>query len=260
MSNYLKKMILGMSAGVDSSRNRRTLLEARQRNAGLACYGTVQDMLALFGDETRETTKQRDRLTRVLIAEHRLRKSSFWSTVLFIAYYPMLVSLRFRLRSVPHTSDELDQLVMSTFLEVLESAPVDGVTRMSLHLRRQTARELFRTIRWESVPEDSFGDFDRTPSTAGLSDCFGNEQAVQFVFGDLYRQVSSEVDELALRAILATVLGGEESQSLARHLTRDEPATEKRFHELLKRRKTRALRLLEQILSPRDALFDRSVP
>jgi hypothetical protein len=127
------------------SRYESVLARAATRDAVLAFEGTEAFRQALC-DRRPATHGERDALTRAVLAEHRRSSHPLWPTALMIAFSPMLASLRARIRgAVPlRAPDELDQTVVTAFLESLERVALR--TNMAARLRSATERAVFRAL------------------------------------------------------------------------------------------------------------------
>jgi hypothetical protein len=113
----------------------------------------VLDALDMLDDESEETYPEREALTRALILEYQAHPSSFWSAMITLAYLPMLRRLRGRLTS-SQTTDDLDQLLIEIFLEVVAAFPLaTQKTRTALLLRQATQRELFNRLKHDRTKQ-----------------------------------------------------------------------------------------------------------
>jgi len=131
---------------VQTSRATRLWSNTRTNNRAFVPYPTILDALDMLNDESEATYPEREALTRALIHEYQMHPTSIWSAVITLAYLPMLRRLRGRITS-SQTTDDLDQLIVETFLEVVAAFSLDtSKTRTALLLRQATQREVFRLL------------------------------------------------------------------------------------------------------------------
>lgn len=124
--------------------------EAKKRHPALAGHETPLSVLAVLGDESERRWAEREALTRTLVTEEQARPHPLWGALLLAAYYPMLSRLRHRIYGHDLDPEDFDQLVVSTFLEVVRAFPLtERRDRTSMHLRQMTQRRVFRHIREE---------------------------------------------------------------------------------------------------------------
>ena len=102
----------------------RVFDEAKARHRCLARHATVLSALAVMGEESPAGWVEREALTRALIEEHQATSLPFWASALLVAYYPMLSRLRHRIWGDALDRDDLDQLVVSCFLQVVAAFPL----------------------------------------------------------------------------------------------------------------------------------------
>jgi hypothetical protein len=260
MTDRLKELTEHMRRDVLSMRHRRQFADAQQRSARLAQYATPADALTVLKSDTAELADERDPLTHALLLEHRRGASSFWSTMLVVAYYPMLSCLRYRLVSARLTPDDLDQLVLCTFLGTLDELSLpEGPRHIALRLRRSTARTLFRVLRRNDPKEELGEPLESDLWKAIRSDSLELQHETQLVFGDLCRRFRDELEPMALEVIAATVLGGQETQAYIEGIEHGCPHRRRRTYQRLKRKRSRALARMRCALTRDDILFERSV-
>jgi hypothetical protein len=124
--------------------------ETKKRYAALAEHETPLSVLAVLGDESTRRWAEREAVTRALVTEEQERPHPLWAALLLAAYYPMLSRLRHRIYGNDLDPEDFDQLVVSTFLEVVRAFPLaDKRDRTAMHLRQITQRRVFRHIREE---------------------------------------------------------------------------------------------------------------
>lgn len=116
----LSQMEPALRAEVSLPRNQRRFAEARGEDPALAPCETPHDLLRVLDDASAEGYPEREALIRAAIGAYQRRPSSFWSSLLALAFYPMLRHLARRAITGPETgAGELEQIVMARFLGVI---------------------------------------------------------------------------------------------------------------------------------------------
>lgn len=216
--------------------------DARRRHPALAPYPTLADVLAALADDRDQTYPERDAITQALLAEHRTSRHSLWSSVLVVAYLPMLHGLRRRLHSDFIPPDELNQIVLTAFLDALNEPYRD---RVAMRLRQRTTRAVFATLRSDLPADDAPAHIDdNAPIDTRPSD----------LARLMNRAAQKGVSHAGLEVVENTVLRGE---FLRKHVERVGPSDKRereRMYQRLKRRRSRALHQLRSLLgqSPDD--------
>jgi hypothetical protein len=127
----------------DAERHGATFERARVANEALAAYGSLPDLIQALDYASRLTTGEREALLFAVLAEAQKAPHPLWQGLLVHAFAPMLRRLRGSLAG--DDADELDQLVLSGFLEALASLPASTRAEyISVMLWRQTSRNVFR--------------------------------------------------------------------------------------------------------------------
>lgn len=167
----VRRQVLTAPAGV-------TFESARSRHAVLARQATVQALLDLMRDESPGRWSEREAVTRALVAEQQRNACGLWASLLLCAYYPMLSRLRHRIYGHAFDDDDLDQLVISGFLQVVADLDLDEVPdRTAMRLRQRTERRVFKTLRREQdesrsraeLDEETAASDDDPPEPKGLT-------------------------------------------------------------------------------------------
>jgi len=250
MSNRLQALVGRMRRDALSSRYRCVFVEALQPGECLAQYQSVADVLEVFSDRHSARFEEINYLTGALIVEHRKRTNPLWATLLAIAYHPMLSCLRSRAVSASIAPTELDQLLLCAFLETLETIPIErNSTQLVLLLHRRTARAFFTMLKRELNTESLLAQLELAAPEALHPRSLERQQRNQLLFADLCRRIGDDIDDVDLRLIAASALGCDET-----------PLAEQLAHhgEGLRRKRTRALVVLREAISPKDGLFDPS--
>jgi len=157
----LKKMkrVLVIELGTESNMN--LFQKTKRRYKALADHETAMSVLALLSNESPRHWEEKDNLVRALIEESQTHPHSYWGTLLTIAFYPMLSRLRGRITGNALTRDDFDQLVLTSFLEVVEIFPLDNKSdRTCMYLRQMTQRRVFRRLRLEQAAQEAVRSAD----------------------------------------------------------------------------------------------------
>lgn len=222
--------------------------------------GFVDVLLARMADERADSWTDREALTRAFLAEHqRDGAHGVWSALLLLAYFPMLSHLRFRLRSETLDGQDLDSIVISSFLEVIATLDLDAVRdRTAMQLRQRTQRKVFHLLgraRAEhryvalatEVParlREHISSASPHPAERENSEQADSEQTV----AQLLAVAGHELPPEQLEIVVATVLRKERLRSYARRCAADGETAE-RVYQRLKRRRTRAMDRLRGLIS-----------
>lgn len=268
---------------VDNSQYSALLEEARADSPELAQHKTVRSILAALEDTSPGRYEEREALTRALIAELQRKPHPLWSSLLQIAYFPMLFRLRGRILGEVVVGHEIDQVVVTSFLYALDSLPIgEDRDRLCMHLRQNTQRRVFRSLRKEQRVHDSF--FLRnhqdiawlaeqhyepeeaevpeqdwrclwpatSPASSSPLDSEDRAELVSFIIEQHCHILSPGELEL----VIATLVRGEKLTAYARCLSRGEPpAEQKRVYQRIKRRHSRARAKLRAALEHRRPSF-----
>jgi len=146
----LHQMKCALRAEVRAERNQKRFEQAKNHQLELREHETVLSVLAVLGDESSLRYAEKEALTRALLREHKRRPHPFWNAVLVVAFYPMLARLRGRIFGDAVPGDDLDQIVLSSFFEVVRNFPLSQRRdRTCMYLRQMTQREVFKRVRAE---------------------------------------------------------------------------------------------------------------
>ena len=111
----------------------------------------------------------KEALTRALIREHRRANVWIFGGALLVAYAPLLVCLRCRLRSPALEDDELDQVLVGEFLgAVVRFDDAVHPDRALMHLHQNTRRAVFELLGDEQQHWTLAEEIARNPEI----DCF----------------------------------------------------------------------------------------
>ena len=274
-----QQMFDGLKRVALSPKHARRFEEARCRHPVLVAHRSMATVLAAMDQDARDTYADKDALTRAFIAEHQAAPSSFWASVLLVAYYPMLSRLRHRIYGDALADDDLDQLVVASFLTVVAEFPLaDRRDRTAMHLRQMTRHLVFRWVRQElreqkvvllAEPEriDELKEEVRPPDCDPSSPGSPGRQAHLIDEGAVKTLLVTRFGDVVDRGKLDLVLTLVQGEPLNRRVDRlfaDRPAEERtRIYERLKRCRKRTIKELRQEISdspcpfspPREALY-----
>lgn len=123
----------------------RTLTEARGRHAALAPFETLEEFRRAVAPASALTPHARSMLVRALVQEAQRGSSRVWSSLLVIAFAPMLC--RFRSRVTRRLDADLDSAIVCAFLNAIHAVRIGAFT--SLALRWATEKEVLAARRAE---------------------------------------------------------------------------------------------------------------
>lgn len=220
----------------------------RLAEAALMPHPDVVSVLATLAQDAEATYPVRDGLTRALLARHRHDKAQLWSSMLAVAYFPMLSRLRHRIVGDAVPRDELDQLVLTAFWSTLAELPVDGrgSDRLPMRLRQRTQRMVFRTLKKEREQQHSSLDDD---SSAAHEQEFKAVQGVSRSAGEdridlallLEKAATDGVPPAALEVLAATVLRRELLRNYVVRIGPSDEVERARLYQRLKRQRSRVM-------------------
>lgn len=245
--------------------------ESKQRYPALAEHETPLSVLAVLGDESERRWAEREALTRALITEEQQRPHPLWAALLLAAYYPMLSRLRHRIYGDDLDPEDFDQLVVSTFLEVVRAFPLgERRDRTCMHLRQMTQRRVFRHLREEHaarvlIAPDDISDMPPFAPEAwpgvprpkrrrkARTEPVDDREAVELLTS---RAACLGQDQLDL--VITTIVRGERLRVYVNRTYSDrDPDERDRIYQRLKRQRSRTLARLRGLLAdlrcPRSA-------
>jgi hypothetical protein len=252
---------------VTSARHAGIFEEARSREPALVPHGTILSALAALADDSERHYAERDAVTRALLAEHQRSPRAFWHAALLLAYAPMLMRLRGRLIGATFTADDLDQLVLESFLRVVSRFPLERrPTRVAMHLRQDTQRAVFRSLCREQDYQKQLLELEEMASRDDDFEVFvpdpGDGTLLEDEREELARLLvalgAGTVPEKLLQIVIATELGDER---VGTYVKRTHPALEgaaiEAVYQRVKRQRLRTLERLRPVLkaaamSPRE--------
>lgn len=240
--------------------------QAQEREPALATHHTVSATVAMLSDEREDTYPEREALLRALVREHQQHPSQLWSSLLLLAFLPMLLRLRGRLTSAALSSEELDQMVLEAFLDEAHALPLDRYhTRCAMHLRQQSQRRVFLQLRRQQrfhdqteLVEDpmelaAFRNHAPAPDDVivGGSSALDDPEALLAL---LVAHLGDRIPRDRLELLAHTMPGGESVRAYAARLHPDltDEALE-RAYQRLKRARLRTQQRVQSLLSPSES-------
>ena len=254
MKVTFRRMFAGLRAEVRSPKHRALFEEARLRHAALGRHSAVAPLLAVLADNDCASYAEKEALTRAVIAEQQARPNSFWAALLLVAYYPMLSRLRHRIYGQAVAAEDLDQLVVASFLGVVANYPLDPpLDRTPMRLRQRTERQVFRVVcaeqdelrNYRSGPPEELADGEharwpgiRHSGAPAPSNPIDAADAVILLVEHAGPLLDGEMFDL----MTATLICGRRIKHYLRHRLQNLDRCERRrFYQRIKRRHSRAL-------------------
>lgn len=249
-----RRLFSGLRAEVRSSKHTACFDAARQRHDALRNHDAIASVLGVLANDSSGRDAEKEMLTRALLTEQRAHPSAFWAAVILVAYYPMLSRLRHRIYGHALAADDLDQLVVTSFLGVVADYPLDaGLDRTAMRLRQRTARQVFRLVCAEqdellllrSAPPEDIEDSEearwpetRPNGTPVPRNPIDTADAVSLLVEHAGDLLDGETFEL----VTATLICGRRITSYVDGALPDlDPGERRRAYQRIKRRHSRAL-------------------
>ena len=239
--------------------NKQALFELTlERNTAFSNHSTPFSVLAALDERSATDYSEKDALTRSLIREQQRTPNSLWTTILIAAYLAMLGRLRSRITHNPLSPDDLDQLVVYSFLKVVQEYPLAQwqdytCVRLSHQTRRWVFRELKRETRYRCLLdrrspdeltkqelEDRYLGEDQRPK--------GCEPENINQLADLFIDAVNDAIELdKVKLVVATKIHGEDLRHyIKRNGLELSASTEEQNYQRLKRQRSRVLARLRE--------------
>lgn len=223
----LRQLKTALRGEITSARHARSFVAAREREAVLGAFEDVASVLTVLSDESERRYAEREALTRALVREHQRAPSAFWGSVLLVAYAPMLLRLRGRICGDAFSGDDLDQMVLAAFLEVVASFALDRKpTRIAMFLRQDTQRAIFRRLRTEQSLQKRLAQLAERALHDDDFELFATEPASDELDDDERKELTALLEGLGagvvahgkLEPLIATRLHGETLRAYVQRL------------------------------------------
>jgi hypothetical protein len=255
---------------LQAASNRVVFARARRRRPALAMHDSIVSMLMVLRDPSQRGMDDKETLTRAILAEHAHCPHRLWATLLLLACGPMLRRLRRRIQGETLTADDLDQLVVSTFLEVIAAFPLDHRNdRTFMYLRQMTQRRVFEQVRTERRNQEFvrvatahelrvYEQLDRAwpdmrpPGESDDAEVY--DDATQIAF--LHARAGDALDTDKLEPVIATMVHGERLRAYVERAHPHVDAEERRrIYQRIKRNHSRLIgRLRMRLASLHEAV------
>lgn len=233
----LRREVAGLRAA-------KAFSEAKGRHEVLAGFDDIAAMLEVLG-RPESAIDQRDAITQALLKEQAKAKSTIWSSILMVAYHPMLSRLRHQLVCNELAKEDLDQLVLESFLCVTANySPKGWQVAAPVRLRYYTRRRVFDLLKrqfagckWiERERQRVRQDFEAVPvaMTGGPPVSF----RVEAVYAAIDEIPSKEGGELVANTRLSPV----SLRQYVSNLGIADNGQREREYQRLKRKRSRAIR------------------
>lgn len=272
----LKSMRRALLKDLRDEKNVMLFQLAAERHPVLANHSTPMSAFALLNLESPRLWAEKDAVVSALIIEQRKREDSFWNTFLCIAFYPMLSRLRHRILGFALSRDDLDQIVLSSFMEVVSTYPLhDRPDRVCMRLRQTTQRAVFRKLRLDQEAQNrilstKLWQLERLeeelviledpevlahkqhlewPPTKPANDQTRNLKEESELIAFLTDHAGDEIDQDRLDLLIATQIKGQRLSDVVRHRYPDlSNGDRQKVYQRVKRRHSRALAKLRELL------------
>lgn len=260
--NSFRQLFSGLRAEVRAPRNQPLFDQARRRHEAFASHDAIVSVLGVLAGDGQSRYAEKEALTRALLAEHQASPSAFWASVLLVAYYPMLSRLRHRIYGDALPGEDLDQLVVTSFLSAVADYPLDAaIDRTAMRLRQRTERLVFRVVCEEQdgrqvfrpTPPEDFEDVERTdwPETRPNGDGRPlNPGDAADAVSLLVEHAGRLLDGEAFDLVTATLICGHRIAAYVEAVLPDMTGDERRrLYQRIKRRHSRTLKRIRPALA-----------
>jgi len=252
MSSALRTTIERMRRDVLASSS-RLFEEARARQAAFAVHEDVASVLRALADDKDDTYPEREALTRALVTEHLGTSHSLWGSALLVAYSPMLTRLRNRLVGGSLQGDELEQVVITSFLTALrDMSSHERTDRIAMRLRQRTERSVFAYLRKERGEGAAVVDDEELALTClELQSDRQSDTSERELFDLsllLERAAREGLPPAGLDVVAATVLKREQLREYVERVGPSDETERERTYQRLKRQRSRTMKRLRELL------------
>jgi len=257
----LRSLKQSLKTSLSNPNSQEAFDRVKLRQPTLAYHQTPLSVLAVLGDQSPRRYPEKEALTRILVAEYQANREPLWSSLLLVAYYPVLWRLRSGIRSDAFCTCDLDALITEKFLEVVSEFPLSKIKdRICMHLRQQTRRAVFQTIKeaeqehWliECMDVEDLLNLEPAawPEPPREGELPGAPDDLEVLVKVLLKHVGGAVPRCKLDLVIATTIRGENLRS---YVSRRHPgagaADLRRAYERLKRQRSRTINKLRGLLA-----------
>jgi len=257
MSRTFRQLFDPLRNKVCSTRAQAVYDEGRCRREGLIDLFTVPALLELLGESRMNDYVRKDLATRSLIAEYQRGGDSLWSSLLLVAYFPMLSRLRSRIWGNAMCQDDLDQLVIISFLGVCRSYDLDRYdTYTIVRLRQLTQKRVFKELRLVQGEQHDRRQLEQLARELGGLNPFKESKSppsppeVEGMAEALFDLAVGWLPPHNIDLIIATILRREPLREYVVRVAPDEAKEHpERVYQRYKRRRTRAVKRIKGVLA-----------
>jgi hypothetical protein len=211
----------------------------RARHTALAPYDSASAALAAIDRGSRLSAGKQDAVLFAVIEEMRQGPCSLWQALLVVAFAPMLVGIRARMRRP--RCDDLDQRVLIAFIEAARAVGAPRYVHRQLHfgVRRRLYAEGGREHRARDV--EPFDD------ETYAADLFGKDRERKAEAVEILRALEAQRGEALCEAMLERWASGESFRVYVDRTYADLPPRERaRLCDRIGRSEHAALRKLRE--------------
>jgi hypothetical protein len=252
-SVHLHAALRALHVEVRSKKYQASFEQARARHPSLSPFTLPAAILAALDLASCLAVAEKDRLTRALVTEFAEHPSPLWLALLVLAYSPMLLRLRARVRASAVPSPDLDQIVLASFLQVVgdfRAESAEGHTCAAL--RRSTERRVFEAVRklhrdLTLVEPVEPSDLDELPRAVADTAWRATMRDLPRLADHLERAADGAVKREDIDLVVHTLIG---QQSLPQYVRQRYPeiqgADRHLLYERLRRARSRAVQRLQR--------------
>ena len=251
-----KTMFRRLRRSLDRSEAAEAWAKACEAYPELAAFGLFEDVLGLLDQALAAAFPDRERLTWIAVGRDQATGETLWSTLLLVAFYPMLSRMRRAVYDSRDDQAEVDQLVIDAFFEATSAIDVTGeCDGCANELRRLTLAGLSARLRadrwwWRKTEElteavemnfaEGAGQDDDPPNTH-----LNPDEVTAFTQHAGPRWLRSKEVELLVDPIV-------ESRSMRSRVYEEhaDPIDAERAYQRVKKRRSRAMAKLRTLFVP----------
>lgn len=146
----LEKIKQGLRQNVFSQSSVAPFESAKARRPALQEFAGIESVLGTLADRSKCQASRADRIVKALIIEYQRDWNPFWPSVLMLAFMPMLQNLRRQIDDPILPQEDLTEMLILAFHEVLAELDLSEHRRLTvLRLRQETRRRVFFAIKEE---------------------------------------------------------------------------------------------------------------